>query len=122
MRKYHRVIMIRNGIFVGLYRPAPEGIFRLWRVVNDDQYDRESTIHSTGVSIFCNEWYRIPASIQLTRSNLDTLDKMMGAGTDEVNRRILAFADTLTGRKGKWMRLSNEQRAILDHTVNRASG
>ena len=97
VRDFHKVRLMRNGSFVGLYRPkvgllGAKG-WQLWRSVNDLKYGKTSYIGCKDGNPFCNEWYLIPSSIKLTNQNLAALDGMMGAGTYEVQRRIVAFAN-----------------------------
>ena len=97
VRNFHRVRLMRNGAFVGLYRPVKGALgapgWRLWRAVNNEQYGRTSHIGLMDGNPFCNEWYLVPSDIKLTRENLTALDGMLGAGTYEVQRRIVAFAN-----------------------------
>ena len=97
VRNFHKVRIIRNGGFVGLYRPVTLLLgcrqWRLWRAMNSESYSRASVIGEKDGEPFCNESYRIPASIRLTRANLTALDGMLGKGKREVERLIAAFAN-----------------------------
>lgn len=96
MNRFHKVILLRNGAFVGLYRPTVGLLgakqWKLWRAINREWYGRDSLIGEKDGEPYCNEWYHIPTEIRLTHKNLEALDQMLGAGKHEVERRINAFA------------------------------
>lgn len=100
--KYHRVRLVRNGAFVGLYRPPTESCryWKLWRSINSEDYGKHSALESYDGEPHCNETYRIPKIIRLSKENLERLDGMLGVGKHRVMERIRKFAENEAQKVG----------------------
>jgi hypothetical protein len=100
--KHHRVVIVRNGEFVGLYRTAGEKM-KLWRSINKKQYDKKSFIEKNkkpeewgsgghlGISglWYCNELHTIPRKYNVhKKSHLKYLEGLLGGSFSEVKERI----------------------------------
>ena len=97
--KYHKVRIMRNGDFVGLYRPVSQALgargWQLWRTVIDEQYGKKTYIEEEKGRPYCNENHAIPSCIKLTRENLSALDGALGAGECRTPERIRAIASAI---------------------------
>ncbi len=103
---YHRLVLLRSGCFVGLYRYTYERsrhCLRLWKAINDEDYGRSSWFsvrhHGSfwgrgggagpGVLVECNELHFVPNACRVTSpEDCAKLNKALGGCYSEVRSRI----------------------------------
>jgi len=99
-----RVLLLRNGGFVGLYRyDKASSYLRLWKSINKDLYGKRTAFRvssrgafwgyggTNGVSALVerNELHFIPVACRVAgKSNCDKLDALLGGCHSEVQERL----------------------------------
>ncbi len=87
--KYHNVLLVRSGDFVGLYRQTPYYL-RLWRCIENKPYGKEPCIPRIDGEWYCNEYHQIPQEYDLRdKEHLRLLASLLGGSYFQVHQRIL---------------------------------